>query len=269
MKHEGSDSSRDPPAAAPPNAPRPFLGLADCLLPATILVQTSARFDLLPANCLGCEYIVVGRCEYCGRQSPKEKTLVAPANASVTQAPIDLKDRRLAAFLASLMPGAGHFYQGRRAKAVIFFVCIFCTYMYGLVLGAGRVVYVPVQDAPGQAGGARKLSMEWRQLQFLCQAGVGLPALPAIVACQIPDNSSLPFTGGNRWYMPPGKVELDELNLKLNRRFELGTVFTMIAGLLNVLAICDAWGGPVLAIKEETEKPKEETEDAAEPAKSV
>jgi hypothetical protein len=33
----------------------------------------------------------------------------------------------------------------------------------------------------------------------------------------------------------------------LNRYFEFGTVYTMIAGLLNVLAIYDAWGGPVFA----------------------
>jgi hypothetical protein len=29
-------------------------------------------------------------------------------------------------------------------------------------------------------------------------------------------------------------------------RFELGTLYTMVAGLLNVLAIWDAYGGPVI-----------------------
>jgi len=33
--------------------------------------------------------------------------------------------------------------------------------------------------------------------------------------------------------------------------FELGTVYTMIAGLLNVLAIYDAYGGPLLVAAEE------------------
>ena len=33
----------------------------------------------------------------------------------------------------------------------------------------------------------------------------------------------------------------------LNMRFELGTLYTMIAGLLNVLAIWDAYGGPVVS----------------------
>ena len=45
---------------------------------------------------------------------------------------IDLKDPRLAAFLAWLVPGLGHFYQGRTAKGVLFFVCILGTFLYGL-----------------------------------------------------------------------------------------------------------------------------------------
>jgi hypothetical protein len=40
--------------------------------------------------------------------------------------------------------------------------------------------------------------------------------------------------------------------------YDLGTVFTMIAGLLNVLAIWDAWGGPATPLT----KPKDETETA-------
>jgi hypothetical protein len=52
--------------------------------------------------------------------------------------------------------------------------------------------------------------------------------------------------------------DLDRLHKRLNRFWELGTVYTMIAGLLNVLAIYDAWGGPAYstpAKKEDDEKP--------------
>jgi hypothetical protein len=35
--------------------------------------------------------------------------------------------------------------------------------------------------------------------------------------------------------------------ISLNRRFDLGTVYTVIAGLLNILAIYDAFAGPVEA----------------------
>ena len=44
---------------------------------------------------------------------------------------------------------------------------------------------------------------------------------------------------------PADMAQLNDWHKTLNRYFELGTVYTMIAGLLNVLAIYDAWGGPV------------------------
>lgn len=81
---------------------------------------------------------------------------------------IDLKDPAFAAFLAWLMPGLGHWYQGRRHKAIIFFVCIFGTFVYGLYLGEGRVVYASWREND-------------RRLPYLCQVGVGLPALPALI----------------------------------------------------------------------------------------
>ena len=37
---------------------------------------------------------------------------------------INLKNRYFAAVLAFLVPGAGHYYQGRRNKAYLFAVCI-------------------------------------------------------------------------------------------------------------------------------------------------
>jgi len=48
------------------------------------------------------------------------------------------------------------------------------------------------------------------------------------------------------------------LNYRLPRSFDLGTAYTMIAGLLNLLAIYDAWGGPVFP---EPVKPKEDDEE--------
>ena len=46
---------------------------------------------------------------------------------------------------------------------------------------------------------------------------------------------------------PRNQEELSDWHYRLNMRFELGTLYTMIAGLLNVLAIWDAYGGPVLS----------------------
>jgi TM2 domain-containing membrane protein YozV len=183
-----------------------------------------------------------------------EKPMPAPTQ-------VNLKDPVLAAFLAWLIPGAGHFYQGRHAKGVLFLVCILGTFLFGLILGRGQCVYAQWEPA------------SMRRYSYLCQLGAGLPALPALVGAYRsksgnPDET-LPFLS-KRWYMPPrftqdpmGGIsynELDEWYAKYSRDFELGTVFTMIAGLLNILAIYDAWGGPAFGgapARRKEEKPAE------------
>ena len=36
--------------------------------------------------------------------------------------------------------------------------------------------------------------------------------------------------------------------------FEMGTVYTIVAGLLNLLVICDAFGGPLVILPAEDKK---------------
>ena len=52
-------------------------------------------------------------------------------------------------------------------------------------------------------------------------------------------------------YAPEGEHnnQLGLWHYKLGSYFDLGTVFTMIAGLLNILAVWDAWGGPAAHIE--------------------
>jgi hypothetical protein len=137
------------------------------------------------------------------------------------QIEIDLKDPALAAFLAWLIPGAGHLYQGRTAKGILFMTCILGTFVFGMVvLGKGQVVYAQWQPHE-------------KRWPYFCQFPAGLVALPAIIPV-------------SEMYKAPELDELNRRHLSLNRYFELGTVYTMIAGLLNILAIYDAWGGPVM-----------------------
>lgn len=170
---------------------------------------------------------------------------------------IPLRDPFLAAALAWLIPGAGHWYQGRRSKAWLFFVCILGTFFYGLYLGEGRVVYASMRA-------------EDRHFPYLCQVAVGVPALPALVQAYRVNHGKepIPFPVWDRFMVPPGlgkhgdgPSELDDLQKRLNRFFELGTVYTMVAGLLNVLAIYDAWGGPA-----ESDQPAKKEEDEEENA---
>lgn len=172
---------------------------------------------------------------------------------------IHLKDPALAAFLAWLIPGLGHLYQGRLAKAALFFVCIMGTFAYGVYLGGnwdlgyGRVVYFSWRT-------------EDRRLPFLCQIGIGLPALPAAIQWNRVRNGRAPLFGG---FMAPPRLDqgpadqptLHDLHRQLHRYFELGTVYTMIGGLLNILAIYDAGAGPVMSEKRRKEDDEDQKQD--------
>ncbi len=172
--------------------------------------------------------------------------------------PINLKDPVMAAFLAWLIPGLGHLYQGRIAKAVLFFVCIMGIFVYGVYLGGnsqlgyGRAVYFAFRDD------------EWR-LPYICQVFVGLPSLPACVqAMRMGNDKAVFFNGFMAPPRPPNMSDvnnpnsqqptLDQLQHDLNRYFELATFYTMVAGLLNVLAIYDAGCGPVIIIPSKKEE---------------
>ncbi|MBS0210509.1 MAG: hypothetical protein JSS27_16315 [Planctomycetes bacterium] len=208
----------------------------------------------------------------------------APVDASHVRGPdgevIDLKNRAWAAFLAWLIPGLGHWYQGRRAKAVLYFLCISTTFIWGMYLGGGRVVYA--QWTPHD--------QRW---QFFCQAGVGLPAIPAVLqsrrfsatnaywtnqvdAFKSPSKgqeakANLPRARLTDWFMAPPLAwsqdlqnvpdELDDLHKRLHRYFDLGTLFTMVAGLLNILVIYDAFAGPAWNEPMPERKPPDDESD--------
>jgi hypothetical protein len=195
------------------------------------------------------------------------KTISTPAANGESTVEIELKDPRLAAFLAWLIPGAGHIYQGRTGKGILFFVCIVGTFIYGMYIGGGRVVYASTANIF-----SRQFLDRW---QYICQAGVGLPALPALVQRERMREHKQPFGDFMRPpydFAPPNDPNLlrstdlsdssrvvvspDELskwNYELGEYFDIGTVFTVIAGLLNVLVIFDAYGGPlVIQAEEET-----------------
>ncbi len=84
--------------------------------------------------------------------------------------PWEEKNVIVSGVLAYLVPGLGHFYQGRIFKGLIYFVCILGAYFGGMRLGEGAVVY----QAP-MGLNIRKVS-----LTFIGQSGVGLPSLVAL-----------------------------------------------------------------------------------------
>ncbi len=99
---------------------------------------------------------------------------------------VDLKNPLAAAVLAFLIPGAGHLYQGRYFKAVLYSVCILGTFFWGMYLGNWRVVYYRWE--PGH-----------KTIGYFSQVLVGLPALPAVYqSMRYTAPEPNPFRGGNQ-----------------------------------------------------------------------
>lgn len=170
----------------------------------------------------------------------------SPNVIQVDSETFDLKNRSLAALLAWLVPGAGHFYQGRHTKGSLYLVCILTTWVLGFALGGGHVVYASWE--PGD-----------KRWHYFLQAGVGAAALPALIQGKQMNAATRngvtaaghePMWGG--FMAPPQRPVLedqtDEVSSWYARSgagYEMGTWYTMIAGLLNILVIYDAYSGPL------------------------
>lgn len=121
-------------------------------------------------------------------------------------------DAGLAVILGWLIPGLGHLYLGRRRKALILFVLIMITYMGGQALAQFECVFY------------RTTPMLKSRLWFYGQAGVGLPTALFSLATKAKDERT---ESEMRYQMRPG--------------FEIGTLLTTVAGLLNLLAVVDCY----------------------------
>jgi hypothetical protein len=176
---------------------------------------------------------------------------------------IDLRNPIVAGFLSWILPGLGHFYQGRRAKALLFFLCVMPTFIVGCFLGSDLS-----NDSEVRVGVARNVYFSWRQqdqrLFFIPQACIGVAAIPALIQALWTSSGDPPPFGT---FMAPPQTDvsdktgvaptLADISKKLHFLFELGTYVTVIAGLLNLLVIFDAVDGPLI-YRQEKEKQKNE-----------
>jgi len=272
----------------------------------------------------------------------------------------------VAALLAFAIPGAGHWYQGRRFKATIYSVCILTIFVWGMILGGGQPVYSQLIYRSEGAAPTAQLQASAPRMKFsfgyAAQVLVGAPAWPAIIQemrirnidadinwidgpiesdfqgllssgfgdrtseivtgtiavnpaneqgssmaagtlhALLADGSIRDYPLGGEielgrevfgsprrdircfvlgkddegrevrfrlegsisrsfvdWFQAPrDTLELDRLNGALSQNFDIGSVFTWIAGLLNLLAIWDAAEGPAYGYGDEEEIPDDE-----------
>lgn len=97
----------------------------------------------------------------------------ASETPSVHRKPWEKANPVISGLLAFLIPGAGHLYQGRIFKGLIYLVCIHAAFFTGMALGEGMTVHHKV---PPNAQGWRQIS-----LSYAAQVGTGLWAMPALV----------------------------------------------------------------------------------------
>ena len=199
---------------------------------------------------------------------------------------VNLGNPYVAAVLAWLIPGAGHFYQRRFVKGALFMFCVLVTYFVGLGLGHGRVVYASL----------KKDDFRWHYPLF--QIHCGIVTLPAMVQAQKTKDGGDPYwilcerypadyepeslrfsqiskddppaimpkeTLKDGFMAPPprprpnrkkepkfGEPDLNKQDalgrwhFEYRHFFELGTLYTMVAGILNLLAVYDAFCGPAI-----------------------
>lgn len=195
---------------------------------------------------------------------------------------ISLKDPRIAALLGWLWPGAGHFYQRRYLKGFIFMICIVGTFAYGLIIGQGRVVYasnrpndfrwqficqsgfgMPCLVAVAQS---MKVKNDRDPFFVLCERYPAdyvdrqgnLREFQRIPADERADFDGKPIRDG-LMAPPKGPVEpqhndvLGMWHSEMRHLYDLGTLFTVVAGILNILAIYDAFAGPAIYHTEDNE----------------
>ena len=96
------------------------------------------------------------------------------------------RNRYLAAFLAYLIPGLGHLYQGRTFKGLLYAVCILGTFFVGVRIGEGKVVYLDWHP-------------ERRTYAYMCQFWAGAPALPPLMHNHLRSKDGLEY---NRLFQP-------------------------------------------------------------------
>lgn len=123
-----------------------------------------------------------------------------------------------AAVAAWLVPGLGHLLAGHAKRGAILMVCIGGLWVVGLLVGGISVVQARSEDGAlrpwyiGQAMIAPSIAVEYTHDRFRARTEGADPS---------PDDESIPFSPA------------------YGRAAEIGTLYTALAGLLNLLAIID------------------------------
>lgn len=200
----------------------------------------------------------------------------------------------LGGVLSYLVPGLGQIAQGRIAKGVLFMVVLLGMFHAGQAMGDWKNVYLPAVEQRVQRLGEfgpefrtertfNPLTGIYNRWHYAGQFWIGIAAWPALAQFyDIPLPGSKESTFLRNLQREPQTRERDrrrpdfdaaapnaedQLNQFLQERDklpDLGWAYTVIAGVLNLLVIYDAFAGPALGRTARTPP----SEPAQEPART-
>jgi hypothetical protein len=152
-----------------------------------------------------------------------------------------------AGFLSYLVPGLGQISQGRTGKGILFMVCLLSLFHVGEAMGNWQNVYVPGDN---NGGGPRNMNplvnifnQRWH---FAGQVWIGVAAWPALwqfYGGTVPAEQTSPFLH-NYQRQPRNEDDVNKFLVNSDKTPDLGWIYTVIAGMLNILVIYDAYAGP-------------------------
>ncbi len=179
----------------------------------------------------------------------------------------------LAALLSFLVPGLGQVLQGRIGKGLLFFFAVYALFFYGMYLGSGSVtltnppdkpityrlsgnVYLPDTAAKNNPYNLPNVFANlYNRPQYLGQFWVGVVAWPALYHYYFPDKADHRNADGepnadgfwepiDNFEKTPSEEALNAVHTSGSKLLEIGWVYTVIAGVLNIMVIYDAFAGP-------------------------
>jgi TM2 domain-containing membrane protein YozV len=169
-----------------------------------------------------------------------------------------------AGFLSYVVPGLGQIYQGRVGKGLLFLVCLYGLFFYGMALGSWKNVFLPDTARLNNPWGLpTPLANLYNRMQFAGQFWIGAAAWPAVWQyLTYDDRQNGPRFFGDFERTPPEEA-INKLQQDGDKTWDLGWVYTVIAGVLNILVIYDAFAGPAFGEGEQSQQARREEAVAA------
>ena len=162
--------------------------------------------------------------------------LVAAANSTVAADPLvtglwqkidEPTSKSVGWFLFTESEGI---YQGRIAKGILYSVSILSLFLVGLAMGNWKIIYWRWVNPMANT--------EAFCFNYLGQFWAGLVALPALIQATLPrDHAEFLWN----FMAEPSQREINGLYPALGKFVEIGTLYTTVAGLLNILAMVDTF----------------------------